>query len=220
MNLTQKLLVFEDAYGEEVEVRKPPVLMQEEIRARYIELMKLAEKDYIQEMTFADGYTQVKKFRRSVDKVLELVNIDPKRLSIDLIAQLLFAHEEIDEETEEKQLNFQGALIEFIFGPPSGDPDLSSIKDKEIDLLANLIGDIWAYTEDFQETIQVLNTLDYEDLKKVLEARQEALTPPEEKMKKKQAAASKKLMENMKNAPKAPKEEMVEMSEDEMDKFF
>ena len=231
MDLFKRVLHLEDAYGEIVEVRKPSIIQQEEFTARYQDLLKLGEKDYLEGLTFAEAYTTIKKYRRLVDNVLQVVGIDPKRLEMDTVAQLLYMYETENEQGEIVQM-MQGALIEFIYGPPTGNPEASSIKKEEVQTLASVIGDLWAYTEDFQETMHLLNTLNYKDLNDILKARTEAMRTPEERAKKSQAEASKKLMENMKNKTKERAEDlgnkkvqetpakMVELSEDEIAKFI
>ena len=83
------------------------------------------------------------------------------------------------------------------------------------------MGDLWAITEDFTETLNVLSTLNYEDLEKVLKARMEALMPPEEKHKRDQKDAAKKMMEKVSEQGRPrPQSEIVELSEEEMSKFF
>lgn len=231
MDLFKRILHLEDAYGEIVEVRKPSIIQQEEFTARYEDLLKFGEKDYVEGLTFAEAYTTIKKYRRLVDNVLEVVGIDPKRLDMDTVAQLLYMYETENEEGEIVQM-MQGALIEFIYGPPAGNPEASSVKKEEVQTIANVIGDLWAYTDDFQETMNLLNTFDYKDLNDILKARAEALRTPEERAKRTQAEASKKLMENVKNKTKIRSEELgnkkvqetsaktVELSEDEIAKFI
>lgn len=231
MDLFKRILHLEDAYGEIVEVRKPSIIQQEEFTARYEDLLKFGEKDYVEGLTFSEAYTTIKKYRRLVDNVLEVVGIDPKRLDMDTVAQLLYMYETENEEGEIVQM-MQGALIEFIYGPPAGNPEASSVKKEEVQTIANVIGDLWAYTDDFQETMNLLNTFDYKDLNDILKARAEALRTPEERAKRTQAEASKKLMENVKNKTKVRSEELgnkkvqetsaktVELSEDEIAKFI
>lgn len=220
MELFSSILEFEDAYGDLITVRKPPILIVEEFRNRYMDLLEYMKKDHMKDYTLEEAYGKNQKFRRKVDNLLELVKIDAKKLDADILTRLLLPYTGIDEEGNEVYIP-SSALCQFIFGEVKKGPVKGHSND-EIAGIAGLIGQMWAITEDFNETMTILNTFNYEDLDKILAARNWTMKSPEDRAKINQHKASQKLLNNLK-AGKVKSERKVEtapLSDSEMDKFF
>ena len=196
MELFKKVLRLETADGDFIEVRTPSVWAAEEIKARINELTKILKKPKYKEMTFGQAYRDDRKFRTIVNKALRAAGIDPQVLSLDMMLQLLYPHHEMDEEGE-LVLREQGALVDFIWGPPQHGESLDGMKVNDLDAMAKLVGEMWAATEDFDEVIRVLNTLSHEDLSEIMKHRNFAKMSPEDRHKKQQQDASKKLAEKV-----------------------
>ena len=211
----QKILMVDDYRGNPVEIRVPPVLIAEEIRARFVDLVEMTQEPGLAEMQFQDAYAQVKKYRRLVNKILSLAGLEPENIGYDVMLKLLFPHYEDGTEI----LNTQGALIEFLFGPLDNDPTNSTVDMEQTRGVANLIGELWASTEDFNEVISLLSTVGYEDLVDIMGARNQALKPAGQKAKEKQVVASQKLMERIKQGKvKMADTKGEKISDDALDK--
>lgn len=220
MELFSSVLEFEDAYGDLVVVRKPPILVVEEFRSRYMDLLDFMKKDHMKDYTFEQAYGKNQKFRRKVNNLLELVSIDAKKLDADILTRLLLPYTAVDENEEEVYIPYS-ALCQFVFGEVKQGP-VKGHTNEEIQGIAGLIGQMWAITEDFDETMTILNTFNYEDLDKILAARNWTMRSPEDRAKANQHKASQKLLQNIK-AGKVKSEKKVEsaaLSDSEMDKFF
>lgn len=223
MELVNAILEVEMWDGEVVEVRKPPIMRTEEIRSTFQKLVDM-NSEALKSLTFRQAYVQVKKFRRYVNKIFQLAGLDPSGLNEEAMVKLLFPYYDTTEDGEEIYYN-QGRLMSFILGERF-DGESKGIKKDDVDELANLLGTLWAITQDYNEAIVLLNNLSYKDLDKVLHARAEAMMPAEEKGKRNQFEASKKLMENLKSGkakltPESQaKADAVELSEEEIMKFF
>ena len=195
MQLFEKLLTVEQADGKIVDVRLPSIMQAEEFKHRYDELLVMGQEAGIADRTFEESYANIKKFRRKVNQVLMVVGLDGTKLSGNMICQLLFPHSSMEEEGE--VFKTRGALVQFIFGARV-EEGTDKIPKEELDVVAEIWGELWAMTEDWNEVINVLNTVSFNDLGKIMEHRNKALMPPEEKAKKQQQESSKKLMENLK----------------------
>lgn len=216
MQLFEKVLTLEYTTGEFVDIRLPSIMQAEELKCRYKELLEMGEEEGISDQQFEEAYARIKKFRRKVNQVLALVGIEGHKLSGDMICTLLFPHE-ID-----GMVKLRGALIEFVFGARHKD-EVSEIPREEVDIVAEVFGELWAATNDWNEVVEILNSVSFEDLGKIMEHRNKALMPPEEKAKKQQQESSKKLMENLKAGKlkgMKPEQKTEELSEEEISKFF
>ncbi len=219
MDLFNKILRIEDENGKTIDIRMPSVFKSEEIRERMIELMRMTSEEGIVNLTFSQAYLQVKKFRKLVNTIMNLVDVDATQISCDYLVQLLLPHEGLDEEGKVEYV-IQGELLTFIFGKPDPDAPVRH-KKEDVDVVAKLVGELWAITEDFQETINILNTLNYKDLNTVLGHRSETLMSPEDRMKKQQQEASKKLVERIsQEGIKVENKEAEELSEEDSDRIM
>ena len=223
MELFTSVLEYEDANGKTVTVRKPSVWKTEEFRARFADLAKELKREHVKDISFGKAYVENKHFRKTVDKVFKAVDINPKNLSMDMMVQMLFGHTAWDEHEDEVFVP-TGGLIQFIFGEVKKGP-INSLSKDETKTLADVFGNVWAHTQNFNDAIQMLKTFGYEDLNAVLSARNWAMAPPEERMKANQKKASRKLLENLKAGKltvEKPKQTTTDepLSDSEVDKFF
>lgn len=175
MILFSKRLPIELTDGSIKEIRSLSATNSEEFKATYNMLSKELEDDKYKSINLVQAYSQESVVRHYIQELFKLINVDPDKVSADVMYMLLFPHE-----TPDGDYHRQGLLLNFIFGEPQGG---SKASKEEVDAYAQALGRLWAVMESYKEACHVLQDLSYEDLEEVLKHRAETLKPAEEKAK-------------------------------------
>lgn len=178
--------------GQAKEIRPLNIIATEEFRQLLLALNEEVTSEEYANKTFSMGYVSMPKFRLLINSIFKLVDLKAEELDLDSCFKLLFPHPQ-----EDGSYLRQGLLSRFILGEVK-DGHSDYVSKVAVDTYAQMLGKLWAAIGDFDQMRQLIESVDSDTLNAMLEARGEALTPPEEKEKRNNQAKAKEAFAKMK----------------------
>lgn len=177
MKLFTKRLPIELTNGKFYEIRMLSITKIEEFRSTFNLLSNELNDERYKSINIEQALGEDGLVKTYIDSILNLVGLRSDDVPFDVLYNLLFPHQNND-----GSYTRQGELISFLCGEPV---DGVVVPKEEVDAYANALAQLWHATQDFEQAMTVLNSLNYDDLNKVLEIRAELAKSPEDKMKEK-----------------------------------
>lgn len=171
------------------EIRVLPITKLEEFSSTHKLLCDELKDEAYKEITIFEAYSSRPLFKHYVSSLLDLVGLSFEQLDATTLFSLLFPHQ-MDDGSYERQ----GKLLKFLFGEVKGG---STVPADTVSAYAKAIAQLWHMSESFEDTLRVLNTLNYEDLNTILEQRGELAKSPEQKAKEQAQAKAKSAQEQL-----------------------